>query len=149
MGIIQGSAERIGYLTTIIPPLLNKISEQDFSYKLQPGKWSRKQIIGHLIDSAANNHHRFIRSRIEDAPNISYNQDEWNDLSHYNYMNSKTVILLWTNYNKLLSHIISNMTDKDLERKCYTGKIELTLGFIVSDYVTHLEHHLKQVVDYE
>lgn len=149
MGIIQRSSERIAYLTGVIPPLLKMFSEQEFSHKPNPAKWSKKQIMGHLIDSAANNHHRFIRSRIEDGPNIFYQQDEWNNLSHYNEMRSDDVIALWANYNKLLAHIISKMVEKDLERTCYSGGTEpLTLGFIVEDYVHHLEHHLKQVVEY-
>lgn len=149
MGIIQRSSERISYLAATIPPLLRNISEEHFSLKPSPEKWSRKQIIGHLIDSAANNHHRFIRSRTEDGPHISYNQDEWNNLSRYNEMSGEDIVTLWAHYNKLLSHIISNMTEQDLQRKCYIGNAEpLTLGFVVDDYVRHLEHHLKQVVEY-
>lgn len=150
MGIIQRSAKRIGELATLIPPLLKNISENEFSFKVHPGKWSKKEIIGHLIDSASNNHQRFIRSRVEEGPDIFYNQDAWNRLAHYNEMNSDDVIALWAGYNKLLAHIVSHMTEEDLERKCYAGTSEaVKLGFVVSDYVTHLEHHLRQVVDHD
>jgi hypothetical protein len=143
------TAHRITYLANIIPPLLMGIKEEDFSFKAAPRKWSRKQIIGHLIDSASNNHRRFILARVQDAPEISYDQDEWNDLSGYNEMNSTDVIYLWMYYNKLLSHIINGVLPADLERICRVGNNELTLDFIITDYVVHLEHHLRQVVEYE
>lgn len=149
MNEIISAAERIRHLTSIIPPLLSKIPDTEFARKPAPEKWSRKQIIGHLVDSAANNHHRFIRSRIEDKPNIFYNQDQWNNLTHYNEMNSRDLISLWENYNKLIAHIIMNISSDDLERKCRTGENEHTLAYIITDYVVHMEHHLRQVVQYD
>ena len=149
MSEILKTAERLNHLTEIIPPLLKSVPENDFAYKSRPDKWSKKQIIGHLIDSAANNHHRFIRARIEDVPHISYNQDKWNDLTHYNDINSHELIDLWRSYNKFLAHIISNISEKDADRKCKAGDEEHTLRYIITDYVVHLEHHLKQVVAYD
>ena len=150
MNEILSTAEKINHLTQIIPPLLLSISENEFAHQPRPGKWSKKQIIGHLIDSAANNHHRFIRARVEDVPNISYNQDKWNDLSRYNDFNSSELIDLWKSYNKLLAHIISKISEKDLDRKCKAGSNEEhTLRYIITDYIVHLEHHLKQVVAYD
>jgi hypothetical protein len=146
---ILNTAERLNHLTQIIPPLLTSIPENEFAYKPGPDKWSKKEIIGHLIDSATNNHHRFIRSRVEDIPNISYNQDKWNDLTHYNDVNSTVIIQLWEAYNKLIVHIISNISNEDLLRKCKAGDKEHTLLYLITDYVAHLEHHLKQVVEYD
>jgi hypothetical protein len=149
-GIIERAAGRIEYLVQTIPPLLHAIPADEFSFKPSPKKWSRKQIIGHLIDSASNNHHRFIRARVEHEPLITYNQDQWNDLARYNDMDASDVINLWTHYNKLIAHIVRGMTAEDLERKCLTGNdTPLTLQFIVQDYVVHLEHHLRQVVKYD
>jgi hypothetical protein len=149
-GVIDRTAGRIEYLVKIIPPLLTRIPPEEFSYKPSPGRWSKKQIIGHLVDSASNNHHRFIRARIEDEPMIRYNQDQWNDLTRYNELNASDVINIWTSYNKLLAHVIRGMSSEDLERKCFTGDATpLTLQFIIQDYVVHLEHHLRQVVNYD
>jgi hypothetical protein len=148
MNEIETAAERINYLTRIIPPLLLKIPEQDISSKPSPEKWSRKEIIGHLIDSAANNHRRFIAARIEDTPNIFYNQDEWNRLSHYNEMDATLLIRLWEHYNNFIAHIIRHIPTAGLTRKCRSGSNENTLSYIITDYVVHLEHHLRQLVDY-
>ena len=149
MNEILKTAERLNHLTQVIPPLLISIPENEFARKPRPDKWSKKQIVGHLIDSAANNHHRFIRTRIEDVPHISYNQDKWNDLTHYNDFNSSGLIDLWNSYNKLLTHIISNISEKDLDRKCKAGNEEHSLRYLITDYVVHLEHHLRQVVVYD
>jgi hypothetical protein len=55
--------------------LLNAIEEPAFSLKQSPARWSQKEIIGHLIDSATNNHHRFVRGQFEDSPVIAYDQN--------------------------------------------------------------------------
>ena len=149
MNDVKQGAERIAYLTRIIPPLLFQISETEFAHKPAPQKWSKKQIIGHLVDSATNNHHRFIRSRIETSPNIFYDQDEWNNLTHYNEMNSGDLIHLWEYYNKLIAHIILYIKPSDLQLKCRTGENEYTLEYLILDYVKHLEHHLRQVLKYD
>ena len=146
---VNQGAERIAYLARIIPPMLLKIPETEFSHKPSPQKWSKKQIIGHLVDSAANNHHRFIRSRIESSPNIFYGQDDWNNLTHYNEMNSGDLIHLWEYYNKLIAHIILYIKPSELKLKCQSGANEYTLEFLIVDYVEHLEHHLRQVLKYD
>jgi len=149
MNEIIKAADRITYLTGIITPLLLKIQDEEISATPAPGKWSKKQIIGHLVDSAANNHRRFIAARIEDAPNIFYNQDEWNRLTHYNEMDTRLLIHLWQHYNNFIAHIISHIPTTDLTRICKTGSNEHPLSFIITDYVVHLEHHLRQLVQYD
>ena len=73
--------EKLNYIVEKVPKLLSQISEEKISEKPSPNKWSKKEIIGHLIDSATNNHHRFIRGQFEDIPDIRYDQDEWNKYS--------------------------------------------------------------------
>jgi hypothetical protein len=70
--LITQSLHRLHYLCRIIPPLLLVIDEQTFSHKPAPGKWSKKEIPGHLVDSANNNHQRFLRAQFEDVPAIFY-----------------------------------------------------------------------------
>ncbi|HEU4633257.1 MAG TPA: DinB family protein [Flavisolibacter sp.] len=143
------SLQRLDYLCNNIPPLLHHLPEEEFSFQPAPEKWSKKQILGHLIDSAANNHQRFIRVQYEEMPTLFYDQNKWNALSHYNQKSTAELIEFWTLYNKHLVHIIQNMAAENLERKCKTGEREpVTLRWLIDDYVKHLEHHLHQLVDY-
>lgn len=145
----SAAEHRLRYLTTIIPAKLVAIDEAVFSFKPAPGKWSKKEILGHLIDSATNNHQRFIRAQYEDVPHISYDQNKWNELSKYNAMDSHHLIEFWTLYNNHLVELINRIPKENLARECNTGGSKpVTLLWLIDDYVRHLEHHLKQLVDY-
>ncbi len=104
--MIEKSIQRLQYLCTTLPALLSKIEENDFSHKPSSNKWSKKEILGHLIDSATNNHQRFIRVQFEYVPTISYDQNNWNSHTHYNQIDSKQLISFWTAYNRQLIEII-------------------------------------------
>jgi hypothetical protein len=146
---IEASIQRLEYLVRIIPPLLGEIKEEEFSFKPSAHKWSGKEILGHLVDSATNNHQRFIRAQFEDRPLISYNQDQWNKCSQYNSIESSQLIQFWTLYNKHLIEIIKRIPSEDLKKECRSGNGGLhTIAFLFNDYVSHLEHHLKQIVEY-
>lgn len=140
--------EKLHYIVEKVPKLLSQISEEKISEKPSPNKWSKKEIIGHLIDSATNNHHRFIRGQFEDIPDIRYDQDEWNKYSFYQQMDSKQIILFWTIYNKQLIEIIKRIKIDNLKKKIKVGDNLLTIEFLFNDYVEHMEHHLKQIVKY-
>jgi len=133
----------------MLPPRLTLIKEEDFSDKPAPHKWSKKQILGHLIDSATNNHQRFIRVQFEQTPTIVYKQNEWNALSYYQQLDSVQLIQFWTLYNKQLIHIIRHIPEQNLQKECNAGgQAPVTLEWLINDYVAHLEHHLHQIVDY-
>ena len=143
------AAQRLKHLTDIFPAKLLALSNDDLTRQPAPGKWSRKQIIGHLIDSATNNHHRFIRTQYEEVPFISYDQNKWNSLSHYQDMNSVQLINFWAAYNLHLVAVISHIPESNLNKLCNSGdETNHTLQWLIDDYVKHLEHHLKQIIDY-
>lgn len=122
------------------------------------GKWSNKEILGHLVDSAANNHQRFIRSQFfENMIFMGYNQNEWIEVSNYNSFNWDKLVYLWKNYNLLLIHIVENMSGDFLNKlnkkhnidqiglKEVTSFDEITMKDLVIDYFNHMEHHLIQI----
>ena len=147
--MLQETINRLQYLCEIIPPLLIEIPEKDFSFKPSETKWSKKQILGHLIDSATNNHQRFVRVQFEDVPSITYNQDNWNNHSYHNQVDSKYLIKFWELYNLHLAELIKLIPEKNFVRECNVGKEQnVTLQWLVEDYVRHLEHHLRQLVNY-
>jgi len=146
---IAPSLQRLQYLLDTVPALMQQVPESEFNQKPGPDKWSKKQIIGHLIDSAANNHQRFIRIQYEDKPILSYDQDAWNNLSYYQELDKERVINLWETMNRHLVHIAQNIPAQNLSR---TGSLqsgeEMSLAFYINDYVKHAEYHLKDIVAY-
>lgn len=145
--MIQHAIERLAFLCDTIPALLRQISPADFAYKPHPDKWSKKEIIGHLIDSATNNHQRFVRGQFEDTPKILYQQNHWNTYSYHQNIDAEQIISFWALYNKQLLEIIKCMPDEMLLRTVETNAVH-TIAFLFEDYVAHAEHHLKQVVVY-
>jgi len=145
--MINKSIERLAFLCDTIPGLLNAIDEQAFSAKPAPQKWSKKEIIGHLIDSATNNHQRFVRGQFEENPKIVYDQNKWNDHNYYNLIDGKQIIAFWAFYNKHLVEVIKNIPEEKLKNIVNTEG-RYTLEFLIIDYVEHMEHHLRQVVVY-
>jgi hypothetical protein len=147
--MIAPSIERLDYLISTIPPLVSAIPDKEFTDKPAPGKWSKKEILGHLIDSATNNHQRFIRSQFENEPVIFYDQEKWNLFSHYNRLEKDHVIAFWTMYNKHLLEIIKRIPEHNFGMTSIShDNQKVTLEFLVTDYVVHMEHHLKQIVKY-
>jgi hypothetical protein len=121
-------------------------------------KWSPQQIIGHLIDSAANNHQRFVRAQFtSDLVCPGYEQDGWVDVQRYNDESWTDVINLWAAYNLHLAHVISVMdhdaltrtrSQHNLDQVAFTvvdNNTPTTLEYFVRDYVDHLRHHLNQI----
>lgn len=146
---VQASIQRLSWLCENIPALISQLSEEEFSKKPAPDKWSKKEILGHLIDSAANNHQRFVRVQFEDTPMIRYAQDEWNKFSYHQNIEGKKVIQSWKSHNEYIVEIWKNIPGEMLSRKCDIGYPELaTLEFVINDYVKHAEHHLKEIVTY-
>jgi DinB superfamily len=127
---------------------LEAIDEESASTKTIDGKWSIKEIIGHLIDSAANNHQRFVRlqNAAEDV-DIRYDQEFWVNVQAYQSEKWVDLVDLWYYYNKHLSHVMANLNQAMLDNKCDMGYSEQKpLEFVVKDYIRHLEHHLKQIL---
>ena len=145
----QQLTQRILFLCDTIPAIINKIPEEQLSIKPSPGKWSKKEILGHLIDSAANNHQRFVRGQFEHEPTIFYEQNNWVSLQHYNEERIDSMLHLWQAYNRHLAYVISCVPEQNLNLKCRGRDGSLyTLSYLIEDYLVHMEHHLKQITDY-
>ena len=124
-------------------------TEEELSYKPASGKWSKKEIIGHLIDSAQNNIRRFIITQYEANPHVVYAQNEWVDMQNYQQYDSKDLIGLWQLINKHIVVVLRNMPAEKLQLQCNTGKEQEelhTIEFLAKDYITHHLHHLKQII---
>ena len=128
-------------------PKLRKISEGEAAKPILPGGWSRKQVLGHLIDSASNNHQRFVRAALQPSLDFPrYDQDGNVRLQAPQEADWSLLISLWVAYNRYLAHIIARLPAAKLETICRIGADEpVTLDFLAKDYVRHLLHHLNQI----
>jgi len=128
-------------------PKLRSMSDAAAAAPREPGKWSRKEIIGHLIDSASNNHQRFIRAQEVDRLSFPpYEQNHWSASQHCNERRWTELIDLWYAYNAHLAHVIPHIADAKLSVPCFIEEdTPVTLEFLVTDYVRHMKHHLAQV----
>lgn len=128
---------------------ISSIDDLDFSAKRDPKKWSKKEVLGHLIDSGQNNLRRFIVGQYEHQPKIRYAQDFWVEASGYQRMKKEDVIQLWALINRQIAAVLSNMDPANAKRLVDTGG-ELpelnSIEWLASDYVKHMKHHLNQIV---
>ena len=113
-----------------------------------PGKWQRRQVLGHLIDSAANNHQRFVRALIQDAyDGPGYDQEACVRVQRFETAPVDVLIALFCSYNRLLAHVVANFPPERLATICRVGSYpETTLERLAVDYLAHLEHHLRQIL---
>ena len=128
----------------------DEFSEEELSIRRAPEKWSRKEVIGHLIDSAQNNLRRFICGQYEnEPPKIVYTQDFWVAANDYNKMERGDIIALWKLINERICAVLQNMPVENYNRNCNTGKdtVELhSLQWLAQDYNKHMKHHINQVI---
>ena len=126
---------------------LRTIGEARAAAKMRSDVWSIKEIVGHLIDSAANNHQRFVRAQATDRFVFpGYEQDAWVLSQGYQDRPWLDLIELWVLSNHHLSHAIRRIPETALAVPCRIGESEpVTLRFLVEDYLVHLRHHLKQI----
>lgn len=137
---------------------LRGMSEDEAGARSEPGVWSAKETVGHLIDSAANNHQRFVRAQfVDDLLFPGYVQDEWIAAQHYQDASWPQLVELWRLYNLHLLHVVSRIPPDELTRPRRPHSLDkiafrlldkdeaATLEYLIRDYVVHLKHHLNQI----
>jgi len=129
-------------------PSLRSLRVEEFYFKPSPAKWSKKEILGHLVDSAQNNIRRFIVAQYEERPKIVYNQDKWVAIANYQGYQLHDLIDLWYQLNKHLCQVLTNMPVEMITRQVQTEQSH-DLRWLAEDYIRHMLHHLHQVLDRE
>jgi len=123
---------------------------QSINWDSKPGpdKWSKKEIIGHLIDSAQINLQRFIRCTYEENFKLIYEQVEWVEVNHYQDAELTDLLSLWQLLNRQIIRVLENYPEGRLNAKCDSSKLTVglhTVKWLAQDYVVHLKHHLGQI----
>ncbi|MGL4551900.1 MAG: DinB family protein [Gemmataceae bacterium] len=128
-------------------PWLRGTPEAEAAHKPAPERWSKKEILGHLIGSAANNHQRFVRAQLQDELTFpKYEQEGWARCQDYAAADWALLIDLWTAYNTHLAWVIERIPAAKASMPVQiVGYDRCTLGYLVEDYVVHLDHHLGQL----
>lgn len=128
-------------------PRLRAISALESTKPVLPGGWSRKQVLGHLIDSASNNHQRFVRAALQPSLDFpGYDQEGNIRVQAPQEADWPLLLSLWAAYNRYLAHVMAHLPASKLETPCRIGSHEpASLRFIATDYLTHLVHHLSQI----
>jgi hypothetical protein len=135
------------------------ISEEQAEKPRAEEHWSAKQIIGHLIDSAANNHARFVLGQLKDDLLFAgYDQDGWVKTNHYQEASWVDLVDLWRSYNLHLHHVMVHADQAKMNTPCTLHTLQeiafntvpksepVTLTYLMQDYVVHLKHHLNQIL---
>jgi hypothetical protein len=142
------TAGGLAALLQTVPARLAAISEADATRQPAEGRWSKKEILGHLVDSAGNNHQRFVRAQF--APHIDlpgYEQERWVAAQQYAAEPWADLVNLWLSLNRHLLHVVRAVPAAALANTISIGGREpVTLGFVIDDYLGHLQHHLEQIL---
>jgi len=142
------AANRLARILAATPLRLADVSDADASQPPAPGHWSKKEILGHLIDSASNNHQRFVRAQLAASLETpSYEQERWVAAQSYATESWPDLVNFLLLYNRHLLHIIQTMPEESLPVPCVIGGSDpVPLSEVISSYVDHLEHHLGQIL---
>ena len=145
--VISSSAEK-----------LNEITEGEGRLPYASGKWTRKEVLGHLIDSAANNHRRFVLAQLKDDLLFEgYSQDDWVNVQKYSDESWDGLIKLWKAYNAHILHLIKAIPENILRKKESTHNLheiawkdfrrDIPASFeeLIDDYIDHMQHHMNQI----
>ena len=136
---------------------LRRVSEADAARPPAPGTWSAKQVVGHLVDSASNNHQRFVRATWQaDLVFLPYDQDEWVARQDYQSAPWPELVNLWETYNLHLARVMRSVPERVRLREHTRHNLDelawqpvprdrpATLDAFMRDYVGHLQHHVRQ-----
>ncbi len=141
-------ATDLGRTVARAKPLLMKLENADTSTRPRPDKWAKKEILGHLLDSASNNHQRLVRAALQGSLTFpNYDQNPLVELQNLSEVDWNFLVDFWASYNRFLAHVLGQLPAASAQVICNIGNNKpATLEWIAQDYVAHLKHHLNQIL---
>ena len=159
MSQMPAALERLRYAVRTLPGVLAGYSEAESEQRPSPERWTMKEVVGHLIDSASNNHQRFVRAQFQDELVFpGYDQDEWMSVQRHQERPWLELVEQWRLMNLHLAHVMEGIPEAQRLRKRTRHNLHqiawraipvdrpVTLQYFLEDYVGHLEHHLEQAL---
>ncbi|WP_433596454.1 DinB family protein [Lysinibacillus xylanilyticus] len=146
---MQSTIDQLYLWINKVPEEFRQMSEIEISQRPAPQKWSKKEILGHLCDSAINNLERFIKIQYEKQPLVltPYDQVHWVKIQGYQESPINEVLNLWVSLNKKIIYVIKNIPNEKLALQCgFENNQLVTLHWLIQDYLEHMEHHLKNQI---
>lgn len=141
-------ASELDHILDITAGRLQAISEEAAGRPRAAESWSKKEILGHLIDSASNNHQRFVRLQFEDNLTLpSYEQNRWVGSQNYGGRRWRDLVELWLAYNRHLAHVIRHADARAAGHVWKGPGGDASFEFLTGDYLRHLRHHLEQILE--
>ncbi len=141
--------QELSQLVEEVPLRFNQIPVYELEHKPAPGKWSKKEILGHLVDSAVHNLTRFTQAQYLPSPFVvvAYNPDELVKLNGYQQQNPGEIGQLWQALNRQIVRVISHCSEEKLNNTVVlpNNASAFVLGWIMEEYLRHLKHHLQQI----
>ena len=133
----------LGRLQSILPGIGPELADTPW----RPGGWTRKQIVGHLLDSAANNRQRFVRAAADGRyAGPTYGQDAWVAAHGYAEQDWETLLRWWQTEHEILAAVVDRVPEERLGAVCVVGENEpVTLRFLIEDYLGHQQWHFAQL----
>jgi hypothetical protein len=146
---MKDATDELEQIVNVAEPTLRMLSAGTVTQRPAADRWTIQEVLGHLIDSAANNHQRFVRAQfVEKLVFPKYEQNEWVGSQQYAAADWNRLVDLWAAYNRHLAHVIRCVKPKALPTICVIGPYEpVTLQFLIEDYVVHLKHHLQKMAE--
>ena len=147
---IAAAIKRLETYIVELPAFYNLLSEENLTVKVDQEKWSKKEVLGHLIDSALNNLRRFTEIQFSPPPYIisPYNQNELVKINHYQDLPLEHLLELWEALNQQIAYVVQHIPEEKLASPVnpnYDNNEMRTLDWAICDYVAHMEHHLKHL----
>jgi hypothetical protein len=145
---MQNALKELESLLAMAIPRLLALSDEECASRPARDKWSKKEILGHMIDSSGNNHQRFVRAQLGGEIRLpGYEQTDWVRTQSYQTESWENLVQLWKSFNLHLLHLAARIPDDKLNSMCFIGTDEpVTLEFLFTDYVRHVKHHLHQIL---
>ncbi len=145
---MQIAIDKLEKLLPEIAAYFKNTDQKTLAHKVSEEQWSKKEILGHLVDSSIHNLVRFTEINYAAKPYIyrSYNQNDLVKINQYQSMDSDELVLLWVSINRQIVRLFKWVDEKalDYEIKLTDGST-VNLRFLMNDYVAHLEHHIHQI----